>query len=148
MAVLAGMQGKVGQAEEGLRVVEEALAFVERTEERFYEAELHRLKGELLLAQEGKRQKPALGLVEGAKIEEVEECFQKAINIDRQQEAKSWELRAATSLARLWQQQGKKEEARQLLAEIYGWFTEGFARRTSKTPRRCCKSCHKTGVFR
>jgi predicted ATPase len=57
---------------------------------------------------------------------EAEACFHKAIEIARKQQAKSWELRASTSLARLWQQQGKKEQARQLLAEIYGWFTEGF----------------------
>ena len=57
---------------------------------------------------------------------EAEECFHQAIAIARRQSAKSWELRAATSLARLWQQQGKKKEARQMLAEIYGWFTEGF----------------------
>lgn len=87
------------------------------------EAELHRLKGELLLAQEGSRPQ-AGGFRE--KAEEVEECFHKAIEIARKQQAKSLELRAVMSLARLWQQQGKKEEAQQMLAEIYGWFTEGF----------------------
>ena len=117
------MQGKVGQAEEGLRVVDEALALVERTEERFYEAELYRLKGELLLMQENQKLK---GKGQKAKIEDVEECFQQAINTARRQEAKSWELRAATSLARLWQQQGKTAEARDLLAPVYDWFTEGF----------------------
>ena len=128
LALLAEMQGKVEQAEEGLRVVEEALAIVERTEERVYEAELHRLKGELLLAQESKKQKPVLSLVEGAKgkNEEVEECFHQAIKVARKQSAKSLELRAATSLSRLWQQQGKGEEARDLLAPVYNWFTEGF----------------------
>ena len=111
------------------------------TGENFYKAELYRLKGELLLAQEGKSgspaaayrpgQKPVLSLVEGAKGKnkersEAEACFHKAVDIARRQQAKSLELRAATSLARLWQQQGKKEEARQLLGEIYSWFTEGF----------------------
>ncbi len=61
-----------------------------------------------------------------SRVKEAEECFWKAIDIARQQSAKSLELRAVMSLSRLWQQQGKKEEARQMLAEIYGWFTEGF----------------------
>ncbi len=113
LALLAEMQGKVGQAEEGLAALAEALAIVERTEERFYEAELYRLKGELLLAQEGKN-------------EEVEECFHQALNVARKQRAKSLELRVVMSLARLWQQQGKNAEARELLAPVYEWFTEGF----------------------
>ena len=94
----------------------EALATVHNTGERWYEAELHRLKGELLLAQEGKRHKS----VEG------EACFQQALAIARRQQAKSLELRAAMSLARLWRQRGKRAEAYELLAPIYGWFTEGF----------------------
>ncbi len=98
----------------------EALAFVERTEERFYEAELYRLKGELTL-QESK----VTGHRSQAQ-EEAEAYFHKAIAIAQKQQAKSWELRAATSLARLWQQQGKMAEARELLAPIYDWFTEGF----------------------
>ena len=104
--------GQVGQLEEGLRTVVEALAFVERTDERFCEAELHRIKGELTL-QAGDRQA-------------AEACFRTAIDIARQQAAKSWELRAATSLARLWQAQDKQNDARNLLSEIYSWFTEGF----------------------
>ena len=123
LALLAEAYGKGGQAAEGLTVLAEALATVEKTGERFHEAELYRLKGELLLAQEGYRLQ-AVGYRE--KIEEAEECFWKAIEIARRQQAKSLELRAVTSLARLWQQQGKKHEARQLLAEIYDWFTEGF----------------------
>src|SRR5262249_41526478 len=84
-----------------------------------YEAELYRLKGELTLQSKvpGPRSK-----VEA----EAEECFLKAIEITRKQQAKSLELRAVISLSRLWQSQGKKDEARQLLADIYGWFTEGF----------------------
>ena len=108
----------MGQAEEGLREVGEALAFAERTEERFYEVELHRLKGELTL------QCSAQSL--DSRIAEAEACFQKAIEIAQHQQAKSWELRAATSLARLWQQQGKTAEGRDLLAPVYNWFTEGF----------------------
>jgi predicted ATPase len=79
-----------------------------------YEAELYRLKGELLLRQ---------AVPDGT---QAEACFQQALAIARRQQARSWELRAAMSLARLWQQQGKQGEARQLLEEVYGWFTEGF----------------------
>ena len=77
-----------------------------------YDAELWRLKGELLRLQD--------------KMIEAEQCFQKAIEISRQQSAKSLELRTATSLARLWQTQGRQKEAKQVLADVYGWFTEGF----------------------
>jgi predicted ATPase len=101
-------------AGEGLAVVAEALTCVETTGERYAEAELHRLKGELLL----KRTLPD--------AHQAEACFQQALAIARRQQAKSWELRAAVSLSRLWQQQGKRDEARELLAPIYGWFTEGF----------------------
>ena len=112
------MYGKAGQAEEGLAALAEALTVVDKSGERFYEAELYRLKGTLTLQSQ----------VQGPKsqVEEAEACFHRAIEIARRQQAKSLELRAAMSLARLWQQQGKKEEARQMLAEIYGWFTEGF----------------------
>jgi predicted ATPase len=89
------------------------LTVVDRTGERTWEPELFRLKGELLLMQ-------------GADEAEVETCFQQAIDVARRQSSKSLELRAATSLSRLWQKQGKKKEARELLQEIYGWFTEGF----------------------
>jgi len=123
LALLAAAYGKVGEAEQGLTALVEALAQVEQTGERWYEAELYRLKGELLLAQEGYRPQ-ALGFRE--KTEKVEECFLKAIDIAQKQQAKSWELRATMSLARLWQRQGKQKEAHQLLSEIYGWFTEGF----------------------
>ena len=114
LALLAEAYGKGGQAEEGLTSVDEALAFAERNEERHYDAELYRLQGELLLQQSQTRHS------------EAEDCFQQAIAIAQQQAAKSWELRAATSLARLWQQQGKRAEARELLAPVYNWFTEGF----------------------
>jgi predicted ATPase len=85
---------------------------VEKTDERFFEAELRRLRGELLLMQGDKT--------------EAEACFKHAIEVARRQQAKSWELRATTSLARLWRKQGKVDEARQALGEIHGWFTEGF----------------------
>ena len=113
LGVLARAYGKVGQAEEGLPLLAEALALVHETGERLEEAELYRLKGELTLQQ-------------SQDAEPAESCFHKAIEIARQQQAKSWELRAAISLARLWQQQGKQAEARELLAPVYDWFTEGF----------------------
>ncbi len=119
LGMLAEVRGQAGQAEDGLATVTEALTFVDQTDERLYEAELHRLKGELTL------QSPAAGQTSKLK-EEVEACFQKALDIARQQKAKSWELRAAMSLARLWQQEGRDAEARELLAPVYEWFTEGF----------------------
>jgi predicted ATPase len=87
---------------------------VDQTDCRYYEAELHRIRGELLLIQSVPAE------------EQTEASFQKALTIARRQSAKSWELRAAMSLSRLWQRQGKRDEAGKLLAEIYGWFTEGF----------------------
>ncbi len=114
LALLAEGYEKGGQNEQGLRLVTEALARVDKTGERWWEAELHRLKGELLLARSP------------ASRPEAETCFHQALGIARHQGATSLELRAAMSLGRLGQQQGKHEEARQLLASIYGWFTEGF----------------------
>jgi tetratricopeptide (TPR) repeat protein len=114
LALLAEVYGNMGQAEAALTAVAEAFAHVDKTGERYYEAELHRLQGELLLVQSPDNQS------------EAEACFHQAIAIARSQQAKSWELRAATSLARLWQSQNKQDEARKLLAEIYDWFTEGF----------------------
>jgi adenylate cyclase len=123
LSLLAESYNKTGQIAEGLNAITEALAVVDKNSEHVAEAELYRLKGELLLAQEGFRLQ-AVGFRE--KTEEAEECFLTAISLARRQGAKSWELRAATSLARLWQRQGKHQEARNTLSEIYGWFTEGF----------------------
>ena len=97
----------------------EAIAIVEKIDERYYEAELHRLKGDLVLRHSGVEAETGVQT-------EAEECLRKSIEIARQQEARSFELRAVMSLCRLWEQQGKKEQARQMLAEIYGWFSEGF----------------------
>ena len=106
-----------GQAREGLRMLEEAFTLVDATAERLWEAEMYRLKGKLLQrAESGER---CAGLT-------PEACFLKALEVARRQQAKSLELRAATSLARLWQQQGKRQDAYELLAPVYGWFTEGF----------------------
>jgi predicted ATPase len=114
LTLLAEAYGKVGHIEKGLRTVSAALTRAAKTEERFSEAELYRLKGELLL--QHSKDHPA----------EAEACFHTALEVARQQSAKSWELRAATSLARLWQRQGKQAEAHDLLAPVYHWFTEGF----------------------
>jgi predicted ATPase/class 3 adenylate cyclase len=119
LAWLAEGCGKGGHPEEGRTVLDEAVAVVQEQGERFWEAELYRLKGELVL-QAGSLSRRSI--VE----EEAQSYFQQAIAIARQQQAKSWELRAAMSLARLWQQQGKQKEAHQLLSGIYNWFTEGF----------------------
>jgi predicted ATPase len=140
LALLAEAYGKGGQSEEGMRVVTEALALVAQSGEHRGEAELYRLKGTLMLqsktshgpvpdpsqtrqdkSEEAGTQHPAPHTQA-----EVESCFRQALDIARRQQAKSWELRAAMSLARLWQRQGKRAEAYQLLAEIYDWFTEGF----------------------
>ncbi len=120
LAMLAEAYGHAGQAEEGLSALAEALASVDNTGQRSWEAELYRLKGELLLMQ-GAAEAEAEACFRNA-----ESCFQHAIEVARWQEAKSWELRATVSLCRLWRKQGRREEARQMLAEIYGWFTEGF----------------------
>jgi predicted ATPase len=115
LTLLAEAYGAVGQPEAGLRVVAEGLTLVDTTGERMWETELHLLKGELLLRTRPRHQMAA-----------AEESIRRALDVARRQEAKSLELRAAVSLARLWQQQGKRAEARELLAPLYGWFTEGF----------------------
>jgi DNA-binding winged helix-turn-helix (wHTH) protein/predicted ATPase len=130
LAILAEGYGQLGTADEGLRVLTEALAAVRKTGECVWEAELHRLKG--VLVSQARHQPPAL---EGGMLHatdrtlhtaEAEASLHQALTIARRQQAKSLELRAAMSLARLWQQQGKRTEARELLAPIYSWFTEGF----------------------
>ena len=114
LALLAEACGQAGQAEEGLRLLAEALAHVDTTGERYCAAEVYRLKGELLLRQAIPDETQA------------ETCLHQALDIARHQQTRAWELRAAVSLARLWQRQGKRAAAQQMLAEIYGWFTEGF----------------------
>ncbi len=109
--------------EAGLHELAEALALVEKTGDRFWKAELYRLKGELLL-QQARTRRRAKGTQHP--WEAAEGCFYQALDIARRQQAKSLELRAALNLSRLWQQQGKRDEACTLLAPIYEWFTEGF----------------------
>ena len=115
LALLAGAHATVGQTAEGVDAIAEALALVASTNERFYEAEIYRVQGELLLKHRGSNT-----------VAEAETCFRQALDIARLQSAKSWELRAATSLARLWADQGRRTEAHDLLAPVYDWFTEGF----------------------
>lgn len=111
-ALLARSYNLVGNLDAALEAVKMGLALVDETGERYYEAELKRLKGELFIAQ--------------GKEAQAEACFGEAIKVAQDQNAKSWELRSATSLARLWQMQGKGSEALPMISEIYGWFTEGF----------------------
>jgi predicted ATPase len=128
LVLLAKGYVEIGQPQEGLNVLAEALTIVNNGRERYYEAELYRLKGELTFQQ---------SKVQGSKFKtptthhptpstQAESCFLKAIDIARQQSAKLLELRAVMSLCRLWQQDGKKNEARQLLMDTHNWFTEGF----------------------
>jgi predicted ATPase len=112
--MLAEVSAHLGHPEDGLQALAEAHALVEQHEERWWEAEIYRLRGVLLLRQPGTPQA------------EAEAWLQRALDVARRQEAKSLELRAAMSLSRLWQQQGKRAEAYEFLAPIYGWFTEGF----------------------
>jgi predicted ATPase len=121
LELLAEAYGRAGQAEGGLQLLDEALDLVHKTGEGWREAELYRLKGELFLLQAAGR-----GGVRTAPAKDAETCFHRALTIARGQQARSLELRAAMSLSRLWQQQGKRGQARELLAPIYGWFTEGF----------------------
>ena len=114
LVLLAEAYRQAGQAEEGLRLLDEALAHVDHTGERHYAAEVYWLKGELLLQQAVPDEAQA------------ESSLRQALAVAHQQQAKSWELRAAVSLARLWQSQDKRQEAYDLLAPVYNWFTEGF----------------------
>ncbi|MGH7779028.1 MAG: BREX system ATP-binding domain-containing protein [Candidatus Binataceae bacterium] len=114
VAFIASALGQMRRFDEGLRMIDESFQFVERTGQQFYEAELRRLKGELVLAQSA------------SNVAQAGKSFRMAIEVARKQHAKSWELRATTSLARLLTKQRKRDKARVMLADIYGWFTEGF----------------------
>ena len=112
--MLAEAYRQAGQPEAGLTYLAEAVTRVAATEERWWEAEVSRLQGVFLL-----QRSPA-------EVDQADACFQQALDVARRQQAKALELRAAMSLSRLWQQHGKLAAARELLAPIYGWFTEGF----------------------
>jgi predicted ATPase len=122
LGFLAEAQAKAGRPDEGFTTLDEALALVEKTGERHWEAELCRLRAKLLLGQ--------------GDDAAAEASFRRAIEVARRQDARSWELRAATDLARLWQKEGRSAEARELLAPIYDWFTEGFDTPDLKEARR------------
>jgi predicted ATPase len=121
LLLLAEAYALDGQAEAGLGVLATALDLIHTRGLRLWEAEAHRLRGEVLLAQHGPGKAPS-----AACAEEAAACFQRALTLARQRQARAWELRAATSLARLWQQQGRSEAARAVLAPAYSCFTEGF----------------------
>jgi predicted ATPase len=114
LSYLARAYAELGQFDDACRCVGEAITAVKTTKERWCEAEVHRMAGEIAL----KSPVPDAA--------EAEAYFERALAVAREQQAKSWELRAAMSMARLWRDQGKRGEARDLLAPVYGWFTEGF----------------------
>jgi adenylate cyclase len=111
LALLADAYRMVGEVDAGLRCVDDALARVQHTGERWYEADLYRLKGDLIADRASSA---------------AEACHRRALKIARNQSARAWELRAATRLARSWLHRGRRAEARGLLASVYGWFSEGF----------------------
>jgi predicted ATPase len=117
---LALAYAQVGKSDEAWRCISEALTMIEQSNQRITEAEVRRVAGEIAL----KSPNLAAAVAEG--------YFKHALAVARQQQAKSWELRAAMSLARLWRDQGKVQQARELLAPVYGWFTEGFDTRDLK----------------
>jgi predicted ATPase len=114
LARLAEVYGKAGRAEEGLHILAEALAAIDNHAELYIAAEVYRVQGELLLLQAT------------PEASQAETSFQYALDVARHQQARSLELRAAMSLARLWQHQGKRDQAHRMLAASYSWFTEGF----------------------
>jgi predicted ATPase len=119
-AHLAKAHAEVGQFDEAWHDIREAMTAIESSKETWWEAEVNRIVGEIA------RRSPGVDALD------AEKQFERALNIARQQQAKSWELRAAMSLARLWRDQGKVQQARELLAPVYGWFTEGFDTRDLK----------------
>jgi class 3 adenylate cyclase len=114
LSYLARAHAQLGKFDDAWRCIGEAMAAVEATREKLWEADINRTAGEIAL------QSPEPNTAK------AEACFERALSVARRQQAKSWELRAATSLARLWRDQGKAQQARELLAPVYGWFTEGF----------------------
>ena len=114
LSYLARAHADIGQFHEARRCIGEAITVVEKYKEKWWEAEIHRVAGEIAL-RSPERDAP-----------EAQACFERALEIARTQQSRSWELRAAMSLAQLWRDQGKRREAHDLLAPVYGWFTEGF----------------------
>ena len=127
LSSLARAYADLGRRDDATRCIGEAVTQIEKTKERRYEAEVNRIAGEIAL----KSATPQL--------EKAEAYLDRALAVARQQQAKSWELRAAMSMARLWRGQGKRDEARELLAPVYGWFTEGFDTRDLKEAKALLK---------
>ena len=120
LSLTAKCYADLGQLDDAGRSVDEATTVIERTKETWFEADVYRIAGEVAL----KSPQPD--------VARAEACFERALSVARMQQAKSWELRASMSLARLWRDQGKVQQARELLAPVYGWFTEGFDTRDLK----------------
>ena len=114
LTYLTRAYAELGQFDDAWRSIGEAVTMIETTKESWYEAEVNRLAGEIAL------------MSPEPDAAKAEAYFDRALSVARVQQAKSWELRAAMSMARLWRDQGKRDEARELLAPVYGWFTEGF----------------------
>jgi predicted ATPase len=119
LSSLAKAHADLGQFDDAWRCINEAKMMIEKTKETWFEADVHRIAGEVALKLQ-------------PNVAKAEDCFERALAVARLQKAKSWELRAAMSLARLWRDQGKVGAARELLAPVYGWFTEGFNTRDLK----------------
>ena len=114
LSYLARANAELGKFDDAWRCIGEAMTTIETTKERLWEADIHRTAGDIAL------------MSPEPDTANAEQYFDRALSIARVQQAKSWELRAATSMARLWRDQGKPQQARELLAPVYGWFTEGF----------------------
>ncbi len=114
LSLLAKANAEIGQIDEARRCIESAITAAETTQERWHDAELNRIAGEIAL------------LSPERDVAKAEAYFARALEVAQKQQAKSWELRAATSMARLWRDQGRRPQARKLLAPVYGWFTQGF----------------------
>src|SRR4029077_14864154 len=124
LSYLTRAQAELGQFDEASRWISEALIAVQTTNESWYEADIHRIAGEIALCSPE------------PDVAKAEAHFERALAVARQQQAKSWELRASMSLARLWRDQGKVQQVRELLAPVYGWFTEGFDTRDLKDAKK------------
>ena len=136
LALLADAERRLGRCAEGMRMLDEGFAVVEELSDKFYEAEIHRLKGELILQQHSEA-----GTSSKAE-DEAEASYRRALRVARDQFAKSWELRAAMSLARLWRRQDRREEARAIVAPVYQWFTEGLQTRDLSEARALLEILH------
>jgi predicted ATPase len=154
LSFLAEAYGKSGHPAKGLRVLTEALTLTNTTEERWWEAELYRLKGTLTLEErdwrpETRPSSQASSLrpqIPNEVVQEAEECFLKALEVTQRQQAKSLELRAATSLARLKQRQGKPAEALSILEGVYNWFTEGFGTADLQDAKMLLNELHEQSI--